>query len=308
MYEKLWEEGATVDQGREIIMSRLSMIKNKHCSNGEFGKRLSVFTNHYNNNDIPISFLPRVGYDFLLSDMGLELGLPPKPDDLGLDVIFQLYYDRKMAKTSTIIPGTASRLFQHLINNKGLSRAEAATAAVRAFSVPENPTTGRPTRIRLAKGARRRDFPSQIEEELKKRSRTLRQFKGLVSPSRKWALGADIYSKFMQRLPRFVAQIWRDELLTEKPCALRKKYEGDSKDVLNFFGLLEECWPPGELTFECDEGTYEITIIQMQDGSGVVKFPPVPNRPVNSDGLLEEWRSGLAVNPIFTSCVIGIWC
>jgi len=281
-------------------------------------------------NPVPIKLLSGQGFDFVLSDEGLELAQPPKPSSCPASTYLR-YTFRKVGEAPILIPNTASSVRAPILGGFPPDHPR-RSHAMSAFGALSNETAGIPTHVNLwstqisdlvssfppfSQNCSTEEWlmtmfgedhdPKNERDEERVLRLDLAAYQFINRPKRDWQLTGAVYSGIMRELPRIFASVWYTEATS---CACddsgdacgddyRTRYERNPRDLLE---ERIEAWLPEKLNYtEWDQDVTEV-IFEQSEGEGKMRLPMIPTAP-SVDEMMQEWIAGQSVNPQFTDCV-----
>lgn len=270
---------------------------------------------------IPIFGLPGDGFDFVISDDGLDLLLPPDPwrskrytrPELE---IYRLYTYRKTAERAIKVPGVSGAQRETAIPNAittdtleslvHLRATHVRRSADRLGRVKRGEDDGERGRVlcdALAQGVPETDG-GHDEREANHGGGShmdLASYCHHFADARCWQLTGRVYRAILHDLPRLVAWIWLEQVVEHEGAGNLLSYEdrwpepGDDGLRSIFSERLEILLPDAtRMKFEAEAPTTEVLLTNQG-----LFFPPLPKRP-NREQLLESWKWGTGGIPVFT--------
>ncbi|HSW27968.1 MAG TPA: hypothetical protein VLH75_00625 [Longimicrobiales bacterium] len=275
-----------------------------------FQRRMLLLWNHFSGADpLPVSFVGEGEYDFVLSDVGLELFAPKQPKE---DFEYVRYY----AFRHTGRPSLGVPLY--------LKEADLALA----LDAPTGPSQILSSENALAQlhanasGCRLSQLACFCRptagDRLKETYFTFQGFLAATESMRHWQLEGAVYRGILTELPRVIAEIWLERYHGATSSSTYNALFRTSTTVENgirriFKERLETSLPaPPRMSWEVGPaGTLALDVTLSQGG---IVFPPLPTAPLNPDPndwhvtpdrprprlILREIYSGRAGNPVFT--------
>lgn len=262
---------------------------------------------------IPIKFTTSEGFDFLLTDAGIELFSPKPPRD---SAELLRYYEYRLPGKGTIgIPGY-------------LDDADALAFDVQSPVSPSQIFIDFPTYAGLGGGPSwgngcvledqedcldfevfgdedRQAFTDFEGADLPEepgwigpvRKITYASYLAAVTKAQCWWLEGSVYRGILEQLPRIVATAWREQVLS---CGSSSSYTAmlalpdGLREIFN--QRLESTLPPAtRMVFALDAAIEDVMVTNR---GLLVPDPGTP--PVNLDAMLTAIANGRAGNPVFT--------
>lgn len=271
---------------------------------------------------IPVFGLPGDGFDFVISDDGLDLLLPPDPwrsrryTDPEVE-IYRLYTYRKTAERAIKVPGVTGAQRETAIPNAITTDTLESLIHLRSGHVRERAEKLGRVKRGDEDGERERVWCDALEraepetdddpdgEDGKSPGcgghMDLGSYCHHLADARCWQVTGRVYRAILHDLPRLVAWIWLEQEVERAGAGNVLSYEDRWPDPGNdglrsiFSERLEILLPEAAcMKFEVDHSTTEV----MLTNQGLF-FPPLPKRP-NREELLESWKWGTGGIPVFT--------
>lgn len=271
---------------------------------------------------IPIFGLPGDGFDFVISDDGLDLLLPPDPWRRRRYThpeveIYRLYTYRKTAERAIKVPGVTGAQRETAIPNAvttdtlesliHLHAGHVRESADKLSRVKRGDEEGERERVwcdALERGAGEPEDDCDDEGEATHGCDShmdLGSYCHHLGEARCWQVTGRVYRAILHDLPRLVAWIWLEQEVERAGAGNVLSYEDRWSDPGNdglrsIFSERLEILLPDEacMMFEPDFPTSEVLLTNQG-----LFFPPLPKRP-NRAQLLESWKSGTGGIPVFT--------
>lgn len=287
-----------------------------------FQRRLQQVRDHLNGpNPIPIRFIGEHGYDFVLSDAGLDLFSPKVPDE---DWEWYRYYAFRrtgrailgvpdyLEATETFLMDAPTGAGQVLTTGAALGTevapgSECTLGQVDCLApedVPaiEETVPGAPVDIVFPHRRLVSVWPPASRPPSWKRSRHVRfrydAYLAALSQLRCWQLEGAVYRAILEELPRVVAEMWMEESEFSPPLSSAtysyrfRPGVGAAREI--FEERVETSLPrPTRMVFEVG-GVGDVTISNRG-----MEFPPPPQHPDRTK-VLNAIIQGRAGNPVFT--------
>lgn len=251
---------------------------------------------------VPIRILGVGGFDFILSDAGLDLFAPRRPVDPA--ELLRFYEMREPGRPAFGIPGY-------------LDEADAMAFDVHAPTGPSqiwiDDQGFAATPVNLGRSCfletLRCLFAEDIEPEVRRESNWVRPpakkftIPGLfaaLAPSRCWQLEGAVYRGILEQLPRVVATVWREEVTG---CTGPQSYHARFHTVDKMREIFEERMetmlpPPDAMVFRTPQGS-EPDIADITVSNQGILFPRAGSCPP-LDSMFAAIAQGRAGNPVFT--------
>lgn len=279
-------------RGSRLFQERMVRLRSYLTSTETQGKR------------IPVRFLPGSGYDFILSDQGLDFALPcdafpgTPPDPAQLSAIYHHFVFRSTGTSPIAVPmGHSSPPDTPPVPTVQIATSGIPTLANLSPDIIQqvyNPSTSAPDLSKCCESPNRDspcvDYLCRILEG----GIPLDAFTALVAAYRCWWLTGSAYRRIMQELPRVIATIWHDGLGSSYDA----RY-GDPGDA-GLRTLFEErveivLHPASHMRFR--ESPTELVETIISDRG--FEFPKRDAPPTRAQ-LITAWIDGTAGNPVFT--------
>lgn len=280
-----------------------------------FERRADVVLAYLNDplkDHIPIKFTTSGGFDFLVTDAGIELFSPMKPEDRAE---LLRYYEYRLPGKGTIgipsyldeagalafdvqSPVSPSQIFIDFLTYTGAGGGPPWSPGC-VLQDQENCLD-----FEIFGGDERREFadfePAGLPPEPgwigPVRRITYASYLAAITKPRCWWLEGAVYRGILEQLPRVVATAWREQVLS---CTGDTSYTtllAESDGLRTIFNQrLESSLPPAErMVFELDATISDVTI--SNQGIRV----PDPGAPPALDTMFTAIANGRAGNPVFT--------
>jgi hypothetical protein len=238
---------------------------------------------------MPMRYLGGGGFDFILSDAGLDLVAPPKPQNA--PELLRYYQLRATGKSTIGLP-------DYLDGGDAL-----------AFDVqsPVGPSQVWASHLDIPVNAsgscklKDLDCLSAVgDKETELFGFTLNSFTAAAAHVRCWQLEGSVYRGILEQLPRVVATVWRERLLAcPAGPADPQSYDSRWRDMSEmrdiFSERLETSLPrPDVMVFEVGDELSDVMITNQG-----IRFPDVTKPPSLAD-MFKAISTGAAGNPVFT--------
>jgi len=273
-----------------------------------FQKRMKLIYDHIQGPaPIPLTFVGEGGYDFVLSDVGLELFAPAQPLN---DFEYMRYYSFR----STGRPSLGVPLYLEKADLALELDAPTGPSQILSTQAGLNDVTANSTGCKLGQ---LNCFCPQVwrgEKPDRDRQFSFQSFLAATESVRQWQLEGAVYRGILTELPRVIAEIWLERLQgATAPNTYNSRFFPGSLTVREIFKeRLETSLPESNLmTFDVDPLALDVRV--TNDG---LYLPPVPSMPAGSvpgvdwdtasnaplrNLVLREIASGHAGNPVFTN-------
>ncbi|MCG8468954.1 MAG: hypothetical protein MJB57_12245 [Gemmatimonadetes bacterium] len=288
----------------------------------EFRARLKKLRKYLRGKDplcpkpIPLYGLPGEGFDFNLSDDGLELLLPPDPwakyQNPELE-IYRMYTFRRTATRAIKVPGVTGAPRETSIPN-----AITTDTIESLVSLPRTAVTDLSDALGGDRAAADRgDMLTKMLESPSQSSSSddaghgchdwidLASYCGQLADCRCWQLSGRTYRGILHDLPRLIAWIWLEQEAEAKAgitgpaksvLSYEERFHGKGNEGLR--GLFRERLEiilPDEACMRFETSTHEQVIVTNQG----LFFPELPKRPSRA-ALLDAWKQGSGGIPVFS--------
>ena len=263
---------------------------------GDFQTRLALVNAHFGStNHVPFSVSGTGGYDFLVSDEGVEFFIPTPPQSL--QDLLRYYSFRGTGRPAIGLPYYLS-------------------SAISAVSIdsPTGPSQISVNPSVILQQVQRFD-PGCAEIQCIRRKLENREvimgletYRCLVEGLRCWQIEGSVYRGIMTEVPRVVANIWIEMAngTTTVPGAYAPRFpDPDDRGLRSLFEERLETSLPGSMKMHFELHPASQPAGMPWDQTDVVItnkgffFPPLPAQPTKQ-GILGEMVAGRAGNPVFT--------
>ncbi len=260
-----------------------------------FQRRMWDLYSHFApaNRSIPVNFIGEGAFDFILSDEGLDLFTPPKPQS---DWEYFRYYSfRQPGRPSIGVP-----LYLPETNRTYL--LDTPTGPGQILSDPDRLVVG---------GCKLIEQPCFRWERISKAGPLSLQFTyinylAVMATLRCWQIEGAVYRGILGELPRVIAQIWMErssEFTGERTYSERFVFEPpEEEDVRDIFReRLETSLPDHDhMVFRVEDDTTNTLLTDVLITNQGFYLPAAPKETPGGETILSEIVHGRAGNPVFT--------
>lgn len=249
---------------------------------------------------IPVFGLPGIGYDFVLSDDGMDLLLPPDPWDGRYDApereVYRMYTYRETARRAIKVPGVTGAAGEsgipNLVSTDGLGSRVTMTIPELSEVAAKVQAAADPCERKscLAKGFEKGSTTPDTHEA------DLMGYCGLMEDARAWQLSGRAWRALLNQLPRVVAWVWFEQSVAGNTLSYETRWTDPGDEGLRsiFEERLEMDLPPAaHMRFEASDSD---EVVLTNQGLFV---PPLPAPPSRGD-LLTAWQAGTGGMPVFS--------
>ena len=291
-------------------------------SDTRFQRRLQQVRDHLNGASvIPIRFIGEHGYDFVLSDGGLDLFSPKDPDE---DWEWYRYYAFRrtgrpilgvpeyLESTGTFLMDAPTGAGQVLttfgaLDTEVVPGSECTLRQVECLGVEEVPevegmTPEAPLEVDFRDRRPMSVWPPASRPPSWKRSRHIRfeyhAYLAALSRLRCWQIEGSVYRAILEELPRVVAEIWMEASQFSSPLSASTygyRFLPGVPDARTIFEERVETSLPDDSRMVFEVGSVE----DVEISSRGIEIPPPPQRP-DRTAVLQAIIQGSAGNPVFT--------
>jgi hypothetical protein len=246
-------------------------------------------------NVIPIRVMGEGGFDFVLSDQGLDLFMPEKP--LTRTDLVRYYMYRQTGRPSLGVPRYMSKGTAAI----GLDRPTGPSQVQVDLKALDGLVAGTPCAMEIIHCLELHGVPAHALPEHVPLS--LEAYQCLLEPTRCWQISGAVFRGILTELPRVVATAWMEDLsysTSPPPTSYTKRFARSGNRGLRsiFEERLETSLPKKDrMHFQKYPSTNPQADVRITNRG--MYFPAIPDIPSTS-AMFDEMKVGRAGNPVFT--------